>query len=220
MSSFGNRHKVGITVGIVVVIFVGLFIYLAVTAVTQIGKARVELSIAPSGAELLINDKKMQPGTLYLEPGRYTITLRKAGFETRTEQRIISTANENLRIPMSLIPVSKDAEAEMKAKNDEYLANEAIGGELAQAFGQEVREKNSIISYLPYRTSFYTIGYQNDSSDKSNTSIIVTIDANEGDRAKAVAQIERWGYDATTMNIQFRAYTNPFNRSTEEGGNE
>lgn len=220
MSSFGKKHRIGITIGIIVTLFAGVFAYLGYTAITQVGKARVEISIAPSTAELFINDEKKQPGTLYLEPGEYIIVLKKDGFETRTTQQTISDISEPFRIPMSLVPVSAEAEEEMKAKNSEYLANEAIGGEIAQVFGSKFREKNTILSKLPYSTSFYTIGYQNDNSDSSNMSIIVTIDASEGNRAKAIAQIERWGYDTTTMNIQFRGYINPFGETTGDKDRE
>ena len=215
MKNFGRKHRFGITAGIIAILSLSLFAYLTYIAIERIGKVKVEFSIAPSGSELLINNKRREPGTIYLEPGDYTILVRKEGFQTYTRKQKISDTNEPIILPISLTPKSLEALGEMTKKNNEYLTNEGIAGKRAQAFGKKFREKNTIVSKLPHRTSFYTIGYQNDSGDPSGMTIIVTIDADEGNRSKAIAQIERWGYDTTSMKILFRGYTNPFDEMTE-----
>ena len=208
ITSYTRKHPLGFTLSLIGLLALLLIAYSLFITIAYSGKTKVELSLVPNDAQLQINSKKASPGTQYLPPGTYTITASKDGYSEYKKTFIIT--NNETSIPISLIPQSSLAKADAEKNNDDYLKNEGIGGKQANIDGQRFRERNPIVEKLPYRTLLYTIGYQGDTSDPSGMSIIVTVDTNNGLRADVVAQIERWGYDPTQLNIQFRNYRNPF----------
>ena len=206
-----KRNIIGLAltaIVLIIILLIALFVY--DTAVYG-GKVRVTIELVPKDARLTINGEPKQPGTLPLTPGKYRVSASKDGYSQFDEDIYINKGDTEKSIPVSLIARSPEAEEEAKTNREAYLKNEGIGGRQAQTTGELFRDRNPIVSKLPFKTMFYTIGYRADNSDPSGMSLIIVIEAEEGDRMKAVYQIERWGYDPIKMNIQFRYYTNPFN---------
>lgn len=71
-------------------------------------------------------------------------------------------------------------------------------------------DSNPIAARLPYKSLLYTIDYRTDPADSTGRSIILEIDAPQGRREQVLAQLERWGYNPTNLNIEFINYRNPF----------
>jgi hypothetical protein len=158
--------------------------------------------------KLLLNDKEVSPGTIYLKPGYYTINGSKEGFETRTGTTEIS--EDNHTITTALTPESEEAKKWAAEHQDEYLELEGVSGEAAAEKGNAFRKKNPIVEELPHNSLLYSIGYRLDPADKSGNSIILEIDASKGYRQSAVYQIYQWGFDPTDYKINFKNYENPF----------
>lgn len=203
-----QKNKIIIIAVLLGLLFVSVIGYIAYPSVRDMGKVRVEISLAPTDADFYINDKLYPQRVGFFEPGEYKVKAVKGGYRTHEETIRIHKEQKEYVIPISLIPESAGALAESDRYQDLYLKNEGLAGKQAQSDGIIFRANNPIVKRLPYKTMLYTIGYQ---ADKSNPSgIIITIDAPEGLRDDVVAQIERWGYDPTTLNIVFRKYENPF----------
>lgn len=208
ITNYTRKHPLGFTLSLIGLFVTLLFAYSLFAYIAYNGKAKVVISLVPNDAQLYINSNKVSSGTHYLTPGEYSITASKEGYGQY--KKTFTITDEERSIPISLMPQSDQAKSEAEKNDDSYLKNEGIAGKQADTDGKRFREKNQIVSELPYKTLLYTIGYQSDISDPSGMSIIVTVEASEGMRADVVAQIARWGYDPTELNIQFRNYRNPF----------
>jgi hypothetical protein len=213
ITNYTRAHPVGFTLSIIGIFTIGLFAYISFNTIMYAGKVRVEISTAPSDAIVMINGKTTSAKVHYLEPKKYTFSASKDGFETHTETIYLTEDQTEADVALSLIALTDDAKSEADKNMEQYLRNEGIAGKQKSADGLRFREKNPIVEKLPYKTLLYTIGYRSDKTDPSGMSIIIEVDTTEGRRADVVAQIERWGYDPTKLNIQFRNYENPFDEN-------
>ena len=211
ITEYTRAHPVGFTLSIIGVIAIAVFAFLTYTAIVYGGKVKVMLYPAPSDAQVLIDGKVTTDRTVYLEPKKYTITASKDGYEGFSKDVYLEKDQGEASIALSLDAKTDTAKKEKQENTSEYLTNEGIAGKQANADGQRFRNKNPIVSKLPFKNILYTIGYRSDTNDPSGMSIIIEVDANEGRRGDVIKQIERWGYDPTELNIQFRNYENPFN---------
>ncbi len=210
MLNFGRKHPVAVTIWLLIVALIGVFIYLTYTTIQTAGKIPVTINLVPSDATLTLNSQVSPPGKLYLPPGTYELDATKTGYSSFKQTIYVNELNKDAEIAVSLTPESSEAEKWAKQNQSQYLKNEGIAGKQAQVDGRKFRELNPIVQNLPYKTLLYTIGYRADTTDPTGNSIIIEIDASEGTRENVISQIERWGYDPTTLNIQFKNYTNPF----------
>lgn len=210
MLRFGRKHPLAITIWLFIVVLIGIFIYLTYTTVHNAGKIPVTINLVPSDATLTLNNQVSASGKVYLTPGTYELDAAKTGYSSYNRTIQVGEINKDAEIAISLLPESSEAEKWAKENQSQYLKNEGIAGKQAQVDGRKFRELNPIVQKLPYKTLLYTIGYRADNSDPTGNSIIVEIDTSEGRRENVVSQIERWGYDPTKLNIQFKNYTNPF----------
>lgn len=210
LTDYTRAHPVGFTMSLIAFVVVALFIYSFYGVIAYSGKVKVTVTVAPFDAAIYVNGDSTNAGTTYLKPGTYTFLASKSGYKDGKKTVVIDDSQKEIDVPISLTPESDDAKKEADKNSAAYLKNEGLAGKQAEADGVAFRDRNTIVSKLPYKTLLYTIGYQSDTSDPSGMSIIVTVEANEGMRADVVAQIARWGYDPTELNIQFRNYRNPF----------
>jgi DNA-binding MarR family transcriptional regulator len=194
-----------ITILLIVVAAIAAGIYFSAS---RAGKIAVTVAVVPSDAHTTVDGQSVSSGTIYLKPGSYTVTSKKDGFADYSEKQQIEDNQSS--IVVSLTPESADAKKWADDHNSEYLANESLAGQAADTFSNDFRDKNPIVNVLPYDNYIFTIGYENDQSDPTNNSVIITIDAPEGYRNAAIDQIRSLGYDPTTLNIKFRNYTDPF----------
>jgi DNA-binding MarR family transcriptional regulator len=194
-----------ITILLIVVAAIAAGIYFSAS---RAGKIAVTVAVVPSDAHTTVDGQSVSSGTIYLKPGSYTVTSKKDGFADYSEKQQIEDNQSS--IVVSLTPESADAKKWADDHNAEYLANESLAGQAADTFSNDFRDKNPIVNVLPYDNYIFTIGYENDQSDPTNNSVIITIDAPEGYRNAAIDQIRSLGYDPTTLNIKFRNYTDPF----------
>lgn len=200
-----NVKLVALACGLVLI---GLVIYFVFTAVSRAGKVAVAVTALPGDAAIQANGESIGTGTAYLKPGTYDIKAKKEGFSDAKISQFID--QDHNTIDVALNPVSDEALKWYDQHKEEYMKAEGKAGEIANKEGEAFRDKNPIVNLLPYKNFLYTIGYQNNQSDPSGNSIILTIDASDGYRQSAVYQISQWGYNPADYKIEFRNYKNPF----------
>lgn len=215
ITDYTRAHPVGFTLSIIGTVIVTLFVIISVNTIMFAGKVKIVITTAPSDIVVKLDGKEIKDRTLYLEPRKYTFSGSKEGYETHTKDFYLEEGQGDTAVALSLIAQNEQTRKESRDNQADYLKNEGIAGKQKNADGKRFREKNTIVSKLPYKTLLYTIGYRADKSDPSGMSIIIEIDAAEGLRRDVVAQIERWGYDPTEMNINFRGYENPFDEKKD-----
>lgn len=164
--------------------------------------------VAPKDAKIYVDDDQVRGTSSRLSLGEYSVRVERDGFDTFEETITITDTNDEIIVGLTPITV----EAIEIAQNDEnFLLIESRAGDEALETGDNLRRNNPIISELPYRTFFLSIGYRLDPSDPEENKIIVEVDALEGYRELALQQIRNWGYDPTLLNINFAGHRNPFN---------
>lgn len=201
-------NNLKLVVGFIVLLILILAGYFAYISISRSGKVAVTVNAVPADATITFNGTEVSPGTIYLTPGGYEIKATKEGFDDFSNAVQITESDKTVSIPLT--PASDEAKKWAEENRSEYLELEAKSGIAAQEQGKDFREKNPIVSLLPYENLLYTIGYRADPADPTGQSIIIEIDASEGYRQQAIYQISQWGYDPTDFKINFRDYQNPF----------
>ncbi len=202
------RYKLFGIIGIALLILLSI-LYFSYTQVSRIDKYAVSIDIFPANAEITIDGNKVNKGTIYLEPGTYTIEAHREGFSKYSGTLGVDTVYTKPHI-MSLEPISEDAQKWFNEHRNDYARVRKLSEQAVIESGKHFHEQNPIASKLPDRAFIYTIGYRADPSDPSGNSIIIEIDAGETYREAALNRIRQLGYDPTDFTINFRDYENPF----------
>ena len=200
-----NGKAIAAVFGLIILVVIGYFAYISIV---RSGKVPIVIEVVPGDAVITIDDKKIGTGKQYVVPGSHVIQAKKEGFADFRTTKYLDQTDQIVAIPM--IPESDEAKKWADTNQDLFLKLEGQAGVAANQEGESFRTKNPIVNLLPHENLLYTIGYQNDESDPTGNSIIITIDAADGYRQSALYQIYQWGYDPTQFKINFRDYANPF----------
>lgn len=182
--------------------------YILLFSVGRSGKTPVDMVIFPEDAIATLDGEEVKSGTLYLEPGTYSVRAKREGFSDYSKTLVLEETPQTL--PIILSPVTREALEFSKKNEEEFEKAYAKGQKAAAEQGKIFNDRNPIAKHLPYKTFFYSVGYRMDPSDPSGNSIIIEIDASEGYRQSALYRIRQLGYDPTDFTINFRDYENPF----------
>jgi len=170
-----------------IILFIGS--YFAAQYLNQKDKIEVTISVVPQDSKITINGKLLQSNKIYLQSGKYMISVIKDGyFEYRKLQEVNSIDNQ---ISTSLNQKPEKTIGQLTLSNDYNLATNIY----------------PIIKHLPYDSFLVKIAYS-PSSTLSLFSIDIT--AYEGYRKIAVDKIKNWGYNPADFDIKFLKYENPF----------
>ena len=203
-----NPRNIRFAIVIVVILLLVAIGYGVYIALDRKDKVAVEIVAVPSDMKLLLNNKEVGRGTVYLKPGYYNLNASKEGFESRSGTTQIS--KEDHTITTALVPESAEAKKWAADNQDAYHELEAVSGQASVDKGDIFRSKNPIVRNLPDDSLLFKIGYRADPSDPSGNSIILEIDAPDGNRQAAIYQISQWGFDPSDFKINFKDYKNPF----------
>lgn len=195
-------------VALIVVFMLLLVGYVSYILVDRSSKISITIVAVPSDAKIMIGDIAVGTGEQFIKEGTYKVVASKEGFANFSTSIDITKDGQKIIIPLSAVSV----EAKKWAKDHlkDYLELEGVAGQNAQAEGKIFRDKNPIVDKLPYKNFLYSIGYRDDPSDPSGSSIILEIKARDGYRQAAIYQIFQLGFDPTMYKINFSDYTNPF----------
>lgn len=164
----------------------------------------VDVTTVPHDSKIVANGKNIHNGTVYLQPGKYTVEISKKGFKTIQSTKLIS--DDNNYIQEALSPISEDAKNWAERNIYQYSKFESIVGATAQKTGEKFYKKYPLAKLLPQDKLVYKIGY----SENADSSITINIYAVTPDqRAAAVQQIRDWGYDPVDYKIKFIDFINP-----------
>jgi hypothetical protein len=202
----GNmKNYRSIVVVCVVLLLLAVVGYSLYNLTNRAGKIGVDITLFPGDVQATLDDYKLRNGTMYFEPGTYTLRASKPGFENISRDFTINETQKTLVVaPTAISPEAK----EWAKKNADKIQNQQQIH--AAEIGRDFNRRNPIAIHLPYKTFFYSVGYRMDKSDPSGNSIIIEIDAPEGYRQSALYRIRQLGYDPTDFTINFRNYENPF----------
>jgi hypothetical protein len=197
-----NSKVIGLGIGILLIVIVGIGVF---NRTNQSGKIAVSVTLFPSDVNATLDNYELHSGTMYFDPGTYTLKSTKSGFENLSKTVIINETQKTLVVA----PTAKSPEAIKWAKNN-YNKIQGLQDAHALEIGKDFSNHNPIAKYLPYKTFFYSVGYRMDQSDPTGNSIIIEIDATEGYRQSAIYRIRQLGFDPADFTINFRGYENPF----------
>lgn len=147
--------------GVIIGIFVVVIAAAAMTLISRFGKVAVEVKVAPFDAVVYLNGERVaNDGLNYLLPGTYDLTAEREHFEPMSET--VTVSEDNKYILGKLMAGDEEGERITSERLNDYLAVEAVMGELAMEEGAAIKEKWPILQYLPINNNFYSISYAYD----------------------------------------------------------
>lgn len=178
---------------------------------TRRGKIAVEIRTAPSDAAVEIAGVKYGQGEQYLAPGEYTAHISKEGFADATQQLRVNHHSQPAVIA-GLSPKSEEAKAWYERSRHEYAKIEQLSLAQAHKYGEAFQERWPIVTSLPLRDPYFTIGYKN----VDDRDIILTIKATSPRyRELALDELRVKGYEPTDYKIEFSGFTNPLEEENQ-----
>lgn len=190
------------------VLFALLLLYSVGISISRIGKTRVDITVIPQDAAVMINGSKSSSGSKYLKPGSYTFSASKEGFSDYAQE--VTIGKEKVQIGLVPEPTSDEAFEWIANNPDIQTEREALGGIAAAQKGAAIIEKDPIIASLPYTSVVgpFTIDYGY--SEQRENKIFITIRNSSPDgRANALQWIRERGIDPTDLEIRYADFTNP-----------
>jgi hypothetical protein len=175
------------------------------------GKIQVSTVSVPSDSIIKVNGKEVGKN-FSVNPGEYTISGSKNGFETYDYKIKFSKDESEKKLFFVLSPQSESAK-EWADKNQKlYREVEQQAGEQAQIEGAEITEKYPIISFLPVDRGYFRIDYK---QDPATQEITVQITGDAAGRQIALSTIRGWGIEPTDYKVEFRGFTSIYENSGE-----
>lgn len=111
--------------------------------------ATVEVLYTPQSAELRIGDSTYKAGTVRIEPGDYTLTVKKSGFAEYSEDFTISDS-ETKEFGIILRSNSHETENWYNENEEDMNIMEIISDRNSRNESEEIVENMPIIKDLPY----------------------------------------------------------------------
>lgn len=200
-----NRYK-KVALLLIILLAVGGAAYSAYIYQSRIGKVAVPVYAVPTDMNIdIAGYGNTQPGTVYLKPGAYRVKASREGF-AESQFNLIVREDNNPTIDLALLPESEDAKKIAQENRTLYGENESRGGKLANDSGEAFKELNPIVSLLPFKDPYYSIGYK--SPDNKTIKITITTPSPLY-RYYATEKIRNWGYDPTDFEIIYNDFKNP-----------
>ena len=193
---------------IIVIIFVlSLLSWWLFDALNKIGKLKINVKVAPTDSQIVIDGKKSSAGDIYIKPGVHTFKASRSGF---SDYSTTITIDETTVDPIILMPVPNSDAAYSLLKNNPTMqaARENLGSELADQDGKKMITKNPILNMLPFIDREYSITYEQSQKypdDKFSIAIIIT-STSDVTKQDALDYIKFKGYDASNLEIIYRRF--------------
>ena len=188
----------------IIAISAGFIIYDAIFS------AALNLTAAPSDAEIFLNDKKILGGTTRLASGNYALTVQRAGFATETREFFLEK-DETLDLLVVLSSNSPETANFFEEHPDERLAIEGFHSNAHSQEAAKSLQKHPITAKLPFIKqpgARFRIDYGTCGPDSNDFCLFIT--APTGLRNAAISQIYDLGYDPADYSIEYTNYWNPF----------
>jgi len=199
--------KIGILLGVIVVLWLGWLVFLKTS---HSGKIGVGVEVLPSDSIVKIDGAQISAGTIYTTPGKHVFTAEKSGFKTANVTLTVSSTNKYV----GLLPEPQSDEAnKWAAQSDVWPKREEIASRRADAAGEETDAQNPLLQYLPYDdiSAPFTVDYYFDTKDTTKTYVLIKNSTANG-RIRALNWIREKGIDPADLNITFDGFQNPLRK--------
>lgn len=151
----GNKRAILI---VAVVLFIFVIIYSAITLITRSGKIATTVKYAPYRATITLNDSRISNNTtIWLEPGNYHLKVEYEHFVT--EERDIVIDKEHDYIIGVLTAADDEGNNYYSQHRQEFAETEGVIGRFLNEEGLQIKNKYTILNYLPINNSLYSISY-------------------------------------------------------------
>lgn len=142
-------------------IFALLIAMILFTTVPKIGKAELDIVVAPSEATLTIDGQKANPGKNYVTPGEHTLTVSLTPFEDVSKK--VNTNNLKVGDQIFMYPkidASTDAAKKWFEQHPEagYQLN-ALGAKENAVITKQINEDFRLLKELPHETATFIVNY-------------------------------------------------------------
>jgi hypothetical protein len=169
------------------------------------GKIAVTIRTAPADATVTISSRKYKQGKQYVTPGEYKVRISKDGFIDATQPLRVNNSSQPA-VYAGLAPKTAEAKQWYQRHRAEYAKIEQLSFQQSQSYGEAFQKKWPIVSSLPIRDPYFTIGYKN----INDADILLTVEATSPRyRELAIEQLYKKGFDPTDYPIEFNGFKNP-----------
>ena len=206
MNSWKQYRKLTITVSLIVI--AGIFVIFSIILFQRNGKVAITVRSLPVDSSVIFNGTPTKEGVTYVEPGTYTVIVKKEGFANYQQTVAVAEGNP-ATVSAALVPVSDEAKKWAKDHKSEYADFTTLKQDTEVSKETKIKNLNPITQKLPYKNLLYNISYRADETDRNGERIVIQIDASRAYREAALFQIRKWSFDPTDYIIEFRGYTNP-----------
>lgn len=174
-------------------------------------KIAVTIRTAPSDAVVTINGARYGQGVQYVPTGEYTARITKEGFSDATQQLRVND-HSYPAIYAGLSPQSKEAKKWEQQNRHAYAKIEQLSLAQSRRYGEAFQQRWPIVTSLPLRDPYFTIGYKN----LNDRDIILTIKATSPRyRELALDELRKKGFEPSDYRIEFIGFTNPLAEGSE-----
>ena len=202
------------TIKIIVWICCVMFICLVIAGIVQFiylktYSAIINTIYTPMDATVMINGQASTQGEHRLKPGKYTVEVLMDGFDS--QKRDIEIASEESKTEYFILEPNDSSTMNWYEEHiEDGIRREEISGELLTSSSENIQETYPAVSFLPYDTSAYSIGYGVCDLDVNKVCMKVSAQRSSGAWSVALKRFTQLDKDLGKYNFEFLNYVNPF----------
>lgn len=201
--------RVKLIVIICVVIGVALGVYGVFYYIRQLNNVHITVSVVPSDATITFNGSRFRNGGVWLKPGKYTVEVSRDGFSSYKSEQDFAGGDTFIT---SLLPESQQAQEWFDKNQDQYKKQEDLSNELSDTRIEATMEQYPDLQELPIVLPVFTIEYRFNEKNEP----VIHINAYDGSRNAAIAELDKLGINPASYRIQFNNYSNPFKEGSDD----
>lgn len=209
-----QQNKFIVRAGIAVVF--GICLLIIGFGLKDIGKTSVTVNLAPTSAELVVDGKTVDPGTIDLPKGEHTIEAFQEGFRSFSQK---ITVPDTETVDILLVAESDDAKQFLVDNPDQQQEIEGLSGRLFNERADRRMERYPYLTQLPLAGSKFSVsqGLAFGTKKEPESAIALYIDApNPAERRNALKNMIDAGIKLEDVEIIFENQVNLFDQ--EAGG--
>jgi hypothetical protein len=205
-----TKRNVILAVSVLILAVIGFAVYQR-TGISHKGKLAISVVVAPSDSTLKVDGVKTKAGTVYVTPGKHTLSASRQYFTTVDVKIDTNTMDKKRTVYILPKPDSDEAKSYLSTHPDAQAEREAASGSDSLDSQQDI-SKVPLTSQLPFTAPGFefTVDYDAEKDDSNNGQLKVTIyiSANSDEaRQHARDWITRQGYKISDLNIVYQADT-------------
>ena len=155
-NNLSNNKRIVLIVAAILFFFV--ILYSITTLITRSGKVATTIKYAPYRASITLNDSRISNNTtIWLEPGNYHLKVEFEHFVT--EERDITIDKDHNYIVGVLTSADEEGSNYYSQHKQEFAETEGVVGRYLSEEGLRIKNKYTILNYLPINNSLYSISY-------------------------------------------------------------